>query len=397
MNQQDISKKHESGLRKLIKYIFPLLFIGAGMAGWQWLGSMHPEIKRRPHEKHIVSVETIQPEYTTCPRLVYAFGTIMAEHTIKLKARVSGEIVSVAQNFVKGGMVRKGQVIVKIDDSDYKIEIKKAKSVLDRTLADLAIEKGSQMIARKEAELVTQALGDEFMPGDLALRRPQLLKAKALVDHAAAELAKARLDLSRTILKAPFNALVLEKHVDRGEFVNSQETLATLVNVDTYRIEAMVGPGDLQFLKPGEPGLHDTVIRFQYCDAVRHGRIAGTGGTMAAGTRMPSVIILVDDPLGLKDKDNRPPLILNDYVELVMQGGMLENVIAVPESAIRPGNIVWTCRKGRLELKKVHVVWKHDSRAFIDRGLTPEDFVIVSELSAAVQGMAVRQVSGRIQ
>jgi RND family efflux transporter MFP subunit len=397
VNQSDTGKIHEPGFRKLIKYLVPFLFLGAGTAaGWYCFGSMHPEIKKKHRTDHIVAVETIRPEYITCPRLIHALGTVMAERMIRLKPGISGKIVFVAHNFVKGRILEKGQVIVKIDDSDYKIQVKKAKSMLDKALADLAIEKGSQMIARKEAELVSQALGGEFTPGDLALRRPQFLKARAAVDRAAADLEKARLDLSRTIVRAPFNALVLEKQIDRGSFINPQETLATLVDVDTYKIEARVRPDHLKFLKPGTRGQNDTIIRFQYSDETRCGRIAGPGGTMAAGSRMPSVIILVDDPLGLNMMKGSQPLILNDYVELVMQGGVLENVIVIPESALRPGDIVWACPGNRLELKKVHVAWKQNSRVFIDRGLNPGDPVIVSELSAAVQGMVVQPVSGKM-
>ena len=381
-------------LRLMIKIILPVCLILAGAAGWGYFKSRESKMKRKPPKKQAVVVETISMKPGNYQSSVQVMGTVMPDRQISIKSKVSGEVIFLSSRFVQGGVMKKGETLLKLDDSDYIIEVQKAQSALDKVLSDLAIEKGSQLIAKEELKLMNEASQSVVKATDLALRRPQLAQVKAAIKSARAELEKARLSLSRTIVIVPFNALVLEKQVDLGSLVTVQGTLATLVDVDTYRVEAQVPPDRLAALRTGKDSGSVAQIYSQYSDQTWQGKLVRTTGRMSGKSRMAGVIILVSDPLGLKDKENRAPLLLDDHVNVRIMGEILENVFSISRSILRDKNTVWIYNSGVLEIKEVRLAWKEDTKVYIRSGITLGDIVITSDLSAAVKGMALQLTSG---
>ena len=397
-----VLKKWLTAFRLLMKVILPVCLIIAGVAGWNYFHSQELRMKKKPPEKKAAAVETVvlQPGNYQCS--VQVMGTVIPDKEIVLKSNVSGEVVSVSDKFVIGGLLKKGETLLTIDDSDYQIEVQKAKSALAKALSELAIEKGSQFIAKEELKLINEATSEVVKATDLALRKPQLIQAEAAVASAAADLEKANLDLSRTKITVPFNALVLEQHVNSGSLVSIQGSLATLVDVDTYWVEAQVPPDRLTAIRMGRVSGSSATIYSRYSNQTWQGRVIRTTGKMTGKSRMAGVIISVPDPLGLKkgsekgSKNNKiqAQLLLDDYVDIKIMGEIFENVFSIPRSILRDGNTLWLYKSGVLEIKKVIPAWKEDGVVYIREGITSGDIVITSNLSAPVAGMALQQASG---
>ena len=389
-----VLKKLGSAVRLMVKIVLPVCLILAGMAGWSYFKSKEPKMKRKPPKKQVVVVKTISMKPGNYQISVQVMGTVMPDKEIILKSKVSGEVISISPRFAQGGVMKKGETILNLDDSDYRIEVQKAQSALDKALADLAIEKGSQMIAKEEFKLINEASQVEVKATDLAMRKPQLIQAKASVDSARADLEKAQLNLSRTKVILPFNALVLEEHVNLGSLVTVQGSLATLVDVDTYRVEAQVPPDRLAAFSMGQVSGSDAIIHSQYSNQTWQGKVIRTTGKMTSKSRMAGVIILVPDPMGLKSHGNSPQLLIDDHVDIRIMGDTLENVFLLPRSILRDGNTVWVYHSGVLEIKEVSLAWKEDKVVYVKSGISPGDAVITSDLPVAVNGMALQLASG---
>ena len=381
-------------LKLMIKIVLPVCLILAGFAGWSYYKSKEPKMKRKPLKKQTVMVETISMKPGNYQSLVQVMGTVMPDRQIILKAKVSGEVISISPKFVLGGVMKKGETLLKLDDSDYVIEVQKVQSALDKVLSDFAIEKGSQLIAKEELKLMNEASQGMVQATDLALRKPQLIQVKAAIASARADLKKARLNLSRTKVIVPFNALVLEKHVDSGSLVTAQGAIATLVDVDTYRVEAQVPPDRLAAVMINETTGSKAIIHSQYSNQTWQGKVVRTTGKMTEKSRLAGVIILVPDPLGLKRHGNKAKLLLDDHVDVNIMGEILKNVFSLPRSMLRDGNTVWIYRSGVLEIKEVSLAWKEDKKVYIKSGIKPGDQVITTDLPAPVKGMALQPVSG---
>jgi len=386
--------KKRSAIRLIIHILMPICLILAGVAGWKYLKSRELKMKREPPRRQAAVVETIALQPGTYQSYITVMGTVMPDKQVILKAKVSGEVVSISKKFVQGGLMQKGETLVVLEDSDYQIEVQKALSALHNAQSDLAIERGSQLIAKEELKLINEASQGDIKATDLALRKPQLVKANAVVESAAADLEKARLNLSRTKIRVPFNALILEKQVDSGSLVTAQGTIATLVDVDAYRVEAVVPPDLLSAIRMGGATGSEAIVHSQYSEQTWKGKVVRTTGKMINKSRMAGVIIRVPDPLGLNDHKDRPPLLLGDNVDVRIMGQSLDNVFSISRSILRDGNTVWVYNSGVLDIKSVVLAWKEDGVIYVKSGIRPGDMVITSDLPAPVNGMALQLATG---
>ncbi len=381
----------------LLKIILPVCLIALGIAGFWHYKSNTVKFKRKPAVKTAPVVDIIKVNPNRVTALIRAMGTVRPDREVVIKSQVAGTVIQVAPEFVRGGLIRKGQTMVRIDPADYKLAVNKAQNALDQARADFEIEKGQQQIAREELKLMTTMSPDRVKETNLALRKPQLEQARAVVASAQSDLDAARLDLERTRIKAPFHALVLSKEVDAGAMTAVQGTLATLVDVTCYQVEVQVPLDRLDKIDVNETKGSPVRIRSLYAGREWEGRVVRITGAVTEQSRMAGVIIRVDDPLGLGPAKGRAAMLLDDHVEALIEGHFFDNVFPVPRTVVREDSNLWVYNDGRLEIRKVAPVWIENDRVFIQSGLSPGDLVISSDLSAPVPGMALTLALGESQ
>lgn len=382
--------KQKSMYIKVLKAFFPLLLIVLGGVAWAYFKATAPVIERKPPARQIRNVQTETVSRTEARTAISAMGTVVPSREVTLKARISGEVMDIAPEFVPGGHISKGTGILKLDRSDYEIQFKKAESALESAKAELAIEQGSQNIAREELRLLSESSSEAIPETDLALRKPQLKQAMASVASAEAGLRQARLDLERTSVKAPFNALITDRNVNIGTYVGAGETLATIVGTDEYWVEALVSLDQLQMIDLESADGCPAVVRSQSGNGVWEGKVLRVEGRLNETSRMATVIVAVSNPLGQPAEGRVAPLMIDDYVNIEIAGRELPDVIEIPRSSLRDRNTVWVNSDNSLDIRPVTLAWKSADKVYIAGGLTNGEQVVVSDLSAPVQGMALR-------
>ncbi len=374
---------------KIVKFLIPVLLIAAGGVAWAYFQSTAPKVERKPAVKREVVVDVLTVKLSDVQPVITAMGTVVPSREIVLKARASGEIQDLVPRFVPGGVIAKNEIIMQLDADDYRVAIQKAESALTKARGNLALEAGNQTIAREEMQLLVEVSGEEIPVTDLIMRKPQLMQAQADVASAEADLLQARLNLSRTEIRTPFNCLVVARNVDLGSHVNPQDSLATLVSVDEYWVEVAVPMDRLSFLDLTRKGGYPVVVRSQAGGGQWQGWTLRTTGTLNEVSRMATLIVRVKDPLGIRSKNPSHQMMLNDYVSVEITGRGIPSVVELSRDVLRDNQTVWVNNRGTLEIRKVDIVWKQGDRVFISKGLTPDEEVIVSNLSTVVEGMRV--------
>ena len=379
----------KSIVRKFFRVLVPILLIVAGGVAWAYFQNTAPRIKRKPPVRQVTMVEvmTVQPEDSQ--PVIKSMGTVVPSRQITLKSRVSGEIQEISPHFVPGGLIAKDELILHLDADDYQVNLQKAQSALAKAKGNLALEQGNQTIAREEMRLLAEAAGEEIQVTELAMRKPQLIQAQAEVASAEADLLKAQLDLERVTIRAPFNCLVVTRHVDLGSQINPQDSLATLVSVDEYWVEAIVPVDRLGILNLNRARKYPVTIRSQNGGQWR-GQVLTTTGKLNEESRMLTLIIRVRDPLGIRSGRRSAQMILNDYVSVEIKGDKIASVVNLSRDLLRDNQTVWIYNDGKLEIRPVEIVWKQADQIFVSKGLQAGEQLIVSNLSKAVDGMWVR-------
>lgn len=345
------------------------------------------------------AVNVIEVSVGEAPVQIRALGTIKPFQETNVNARVSSQVIYLSEHSDIGAIVKKGEVLVKLDPDTFVSTLQSKKSELAKAKAAYQLEMGQQSVAKAEAEQLKQLsssfIGDVII-SDLALRAPQLAQAKADVEAAEAAVKMAQLDVDYTIIKAPYNAMVTERNVSLGSLANAQDNLMTLVGIDEYRIEAAVAIDKLTSLNLKQ-NVNTNVQITTTTGVVREGRIIRQVASLDAATRMGRVLIGISDPLGLKN--NEPALILGDHAEVLFKAGSLENAVIVPRKALQPNDSIFVAKPAEqseenggeteytLDIRDVDIAWKDLDNVYIRGGLAESEYVITSVIASPIQGM----------
>ncbi|MGB5990835.1 MAG: efflux RND transporter periplasmic adaptor subunit [Desulfobacterales bacterium] len=380
--------------RPIIRIVLSLVILGAGIGAASYLKNSAPRTKKRPPVKlsPIVLIQTVKP--SSYQIIVTAMGTVIPAREVVLKSRVSGEIVEIHPEFTEGGFLKKDMRIIQIDPQDYELALARKRSTVTDAEYALKLELGHQAVAKREWELLNQGKAALDMEKELALRQPHLDKVRADLSAAEAELKVAMLDLERTHITLPFNAMVRSKSVDRGSQVTPQEPLAELVGTDAYRVQASLTVDRLEWIDvPVQTGDHGSKAQIIYGRGNEcSGKVIRLLGDLAAEGRMARILVEVADPLGLNSSNqNRTPLLIGEYVRVKILGRKLDNVFQIPRTALKDNSSIWIVGENQtLEIREVRAVWRDADVVLLKDGLKPGERLIVSDLPAPVEGMTVR-------
>lgn len=378
--------------RIITRLILPLLIVGAGAVAARGLLSLKASAARRPPASIATQVDVVTVTSADSVAMVTGTGMVKPALEITLIPEVSGRVTSVSPSLVPGGRFKKGQVIAKIDARDYELIIRQQQSQVRRAELDLKLEAGRQKIAKREWEL----LGDngESAP-ELALRKPHFAAAKWSLDAAQSGLERAQLALERTVLRAPFNAVVMSESLDVGQVVGPGTRAAHLIGTDRFRVEVSVPVERIPMLAIPElnatVGSVATVVQRLGDDTQveRTGRVLRLLGELDHQTRTAQLLLAVDDPL--EASEGGPPLLPGAYVKVSIDGRPTPGMFSVPRSSVHDGHRVWTVdSQSNLQRRDVRIRWTTNGTAFVTGDLADGDRVVTTPLSLPIVGMAVQ-------
>jgi len=383
------------GIKIFLRILLPMVVLGVALL------IAFVMIENRPRPGRSVVGETETPVRIAVatdhgdPVTIHAAGTVIAEESVQLKPQVNGEITWMSPNLVPGGFFEKGDVILRIDRRDYELILAQRKGELAQAEFELTNERGLAAIAREEWSL----LGDEVKATEegraLTLRKPQLARAEARLAAAKSAVDKAELDLARTEIRAPFNAMVGMESADLGQLVNSQTVIATLTGTDDYWVQTSVAVEDLAHLAlpdvHGRGGARARVrMRSGEVTVTREGRLVRLLGDLEEAGRMARVLVEINDPLGRQLEGL--PLLLRAYVDVEIVGRAFADVVAIPAPSLREGNKVWVVDPdSRLEIRVVEVAWETEERVLVRKGLRKGEHVVTSRIPAPIPGMKLKE------
>lgn len=390
--QGDVSHRRR---RWIINIVLSIALIAAGIAGAAYISKTAPKARKRPPVKTLPLVQVINVHPVEERILVPAMGTVIPAREIVLGSRVAGEIVSIHPEFTVGGYLKKGSEVLRIDPQDYKLALTLAKAKVKDAESKLKILQAEAAAAKDEwREINRNRAVKNNEPSPLLIKKPQLTAAQAMLVAEKADVEKARLNLARTKIAAPFNAIVRAKHVDIGSQVSGQDQLAELVGTDEYWIQASMPVDRLNWIMiPHNSGEAGAKVRILYRNGIElTGTVIKLLGELGAEGRMARVLVEIKDPLGLNFTEKKnPPLLIGEYVRIEIEGRRLKNVYRIPRSALRDNTRIWlVSNDGKLEIRTVETLWRDAQTVLLTDGLQPGEQLIVSDLAKPANGMQLQ-------
>lgn len=349
-----------------------------------------------------ILVDVVDAEKGTFAPTIVATGTVQPVEDVTLSPLVSGQIIRRDPAFTPGGFVKKGEVLLQIDPSDYRNTLELRKSELLQSETALATEMGRQQIAEQDLQLINNdsLFGDNPLSDNetqLVLRQPQLNAVKATIEAARASKNQAQLNLERTTIRAPFDAHILSQNVTVGSQVAQGDNLGRIVGTDSYWVTATVPVSRLQYLKFPEPNTEKgSIVHIENSSAwpsgaQRVGYLDRQIGALDNQTRLARVLVRVEDPLATTEElKEAPKLMIGTFVEVNIQADSIPDVIRINRDLVRTNQTAWVMKDNLLEIRELDIILTDNQYAYIKSGLSDGDKIVTTNLSTVTNGIELR-------
>lgn len=344
-------------------------------------------------------VDVVKVQKGNYQPVIVATGNVQPVEDVIISAQVGGQVIRRAKEFLPGGFIKKGEILLQIDPSDYKNSLELRKSELLQRETDLDVEMGRQEVAQQDLELVgVDTLSTEHQA--LVLRQPQLNAVRATVKAADAAVNQAELDLSRTTIRAPFDAHILSQNVTTGSQVSPGDDLGRLVGTQNYWVTLTVPVSKLQWLTfPASDEENGSPVQVRNNsawaeDVFRKGYLSRQVGALDDQTRLARVLVKIPDPLAQEsENEGLPELIIGAFVEARVKGREVKDVVRLNRDYVRTNQTVWVMQDGKLSIREVDIVLNDAEYAYIREGLNDEEQVVITNLSTVAEGISLRTES----
>lgn len=363
----------------------PILVIGGFIA----LLIITISLNKKPKEKkRSFNTLAVMADYAVSDNMqlvVNTQGEARPQTEIDLVPEVGGKIVYVSPNFIEGGIIRKGETLLRIEDADFKVALIRAQANVAQAEQVLVREEAEGAIAKKDYEELGRG-----EPSPLALRLPQQAQAKASLQAARAEVEAANLQLTRTKVRAPFTGRVRTKNSDLGQFVSPGRTLGRIFSTNAVEVRLPLTDADLSkldipvaFFTKDRASAPDVTLSATIAGQKRvwKGKIMRTDSTYDTQTRALFAFAEVFDPYGKGASEGGYPLAPGLFVDAEIAGKMFEDVVVLPRDGLRPQNKVYVVdEKGEVEVRNAEVLDTNAEHAIVTGGVAAGDLIILSPM-----------------
>jgi multidrug efflux system membrane fusion protein len=382
------------------------------------------------------------PRTDVVPR-VLGFGTARPGDVWAAVAEVKGRITHTHPELKAGAILRKGETVVRIDPTEYDLQIARLQAEVAQVEAQqaeldanevnykdaLAIEEESLRLAQRELKrisglrasnavaevefdatsraVLSQQQNLQSMRSSLNVLPAQRNALAASLDARRAALGQAQLDLDRTIIKAPFDCRLSDVSLEEGQFVAAGETLFEAHGAAVTEVEAQMPIDQVRKLLTPTDGPLDlsgdameairavfnveAIVRLRTGDFVVEwvGRFDRIREELDLQTRTLRVVIAVDRPYENVVPGKRPPLSPGMFCEVELRGAPRPDRVVVPRTSVRDRIVYLVNDENRLEARPVEVAFSQGGFSVIAKGLSGGERLVVSDPTPAIEGMLV--------
>lgn len=348
-----------------------------------------------------VSVRVAEVNLESVDLVVGSQGKVQAAQTASLSAPVAGPVEWISSSMEAGGYVEEGQALLRLEAADFETALERSRANLQQAQAEA--EFADTELARMR-ELAEQRLASDSQLQD-AQRRANVNKAR-LID-AQASYDQAQLDLDRTEIRAPFNAVIQSRDVELGQYVNRAQSVALLYGADEVEVRVPLAIRQLGFLNVplgqrgeiSEEHAPDVLLTGMYGGQKYNwpGKLVRIEASIDPSSNTVQTIIRVSQPSADEEQDENGlrtiPLPIGLYVEADIQGRTVENIISLPRSVIRNNNqVLIVDAENKMYYREVEIFRLEEQQVLISSGILPGERICISPIQAVVDGMAVQPV-----
>tara|TARA_B100000401_G_scaffold29455_1_gene17673 strand:+ start:308 stop:1432 length:1125 start_codon:yes stop_codon:yes gene_type:complete len=355
------------------------LVLGISIFLYKYLVSTKPEAKPSIVEEKTFYVNVISPKRNNYSPTSDAYGKIISSRSGDLRFGVSGRVNFISDKLLNGSYVTNGEILAKLDQRRFLLEIEKLTSETKELAEQLGIRK--RQVNRYKTMLKNNVVSQNKYDNELILlskNRSDYIRAKTMLE-------RAKEDLSDTVLKSHFNGRLFNVKINQGQFLNSNEKIANIFSTENLEVE---------FVVPSKIYSNSNDLIGKSID------VLWKGGTTSLKT-MKGIIERSDGKTNEEEgggklfaridkfekRENYIPL--GTFVRVDYPVGDFKNVFKLPESSLYTDK-VYIVENGIAKPKKIKLIYKGSGYILVDGNLSENDYIITTRIPENLNNQKIK-------
>jgi membrane fusion protein (multidrug efflux system) len=313
-------------------------------------------------QKVAVDVFVVSP--TAYQNKITSTGTVLPNEDVELRSEIAGRVTGI--NFEEGAQVRKGQLLLTVNDADMRAQLQK-------------LESNQKLYREMEARQRT-LLEKEY------ISRQEYDQVSNQLATATADIQALKANLDKAYVRAPFDGMVGLRQVSEGSYVTAATPIARIVDISPVKVEFAVPGRYSQMVKEGD----SITFTAEGSPQEYQARIYAIQPSIDPATRTMQVRALFDN----KNEEVRP----GAFVRISLGLKEVEEAILIPTESIIPeaaGHKVFLVKNNKAVPRMVKIGQRSEKLIQILEGIEPGDSIIQSGVLQARPGadLSVRSVN----
>ncbi len=318
-------------------------------------------------------VSVIEAQYGDVNPTLSLFGEVITSRRSELRALVGGQVIEVGENFKEGAVVKKGELLLKIDDFEYR------NSVIEETAK---LEVMNRDFERADELFKQGSISEQFRDNALLEKTQQELV-----------LSESEKDLRDTELFAPFDGVINDVQATLGKQVSTfNDKIGEIIDIKNMEVRFSISKAQYGRLLEDESAIVGRAIEMKWTvgqrDLIFDAYISRVGAEITSNTGGVNIFANIE-----LDNDQETPLRPGAFVRLRMPDKTYKSVISIPETAVYEDEYIYIIKDQRLK-KAVIVISGYDqSNVLIQPAeelmIQNGDLIVTNQLREAGEGVKV--------
>ncbi len=305
-----------------------------------------------------VSVLDIKPDsYRASLTLL---GEVVPQWQTMIRTQVNGQIIFLSPRFREGEIVEKDEILIRIEDYQYRANV-----------------------AEAELRLINAEIS--LLNEELSQRKQFMEAAQKEVDAAKIYLDLVKNELEKTIIRAPYRGIIVERSINKGEVLFAGGDVAMLYGIDKSTVSISLNSFQWEMLPEDFNEIEVTLIDSE-SNHKWNAHVSREGQRLKRESRLRPLYIEIKNPLQLD-----PPLLSGTFLNVRLKGRLINELLEIPGSALTKVGYIWFIKDGRLQSLKADPIFRENNNVYIKRSENIPDPILIANApnSAFIDGMSV--------
>ena len=318
-------------------------------------------------------VSVIEAQYDNVQPTLALFGEVITSRRSELRALVGGQVVEVGENFKEGAVVEKGELLLRVDDFEYRNSVTEETAKLEVMNRDF----------ERADELFKQgSISEQFRDNALLERTQQEIV-----------LSEVEKDLRDTELFAPFDGVINDVQATLGKQVSTfNDKIGEIIDIKNMEVRFSISKAQYGRLLEDESEIVGRAIEMKWAvgqrDLIFDASISRVGAEITSNTGGVNIFANIE-----LDNDQETPLRPGAFVRLRMPDKTYESVISIPETAVYEDEYVYIIKDQRLKKAEIVISGYDQSNVLIQPSeelmIQNGDLIVANQLREAGEGVKV--------